>query len=173
MHDLHDHDHASSSLILGSKTKDNVEQNPVEHSPTDHTIHHLPLPMLHGQLLQDHMPGELVPERVRPKHTIRRKLVLQQPLVRVLHGGDHVHPLPCAGHVVGIQKVAAKQEEESREGDDSGVPEYVVGHHRANEDNEGVGGEERNIENNKEVDEGAAKGEGEPYYGGVGGSLDS
>lgn len=102
---------------------------------------------------------------------VRLELVHEQPFVGVLHGGDSVHPLPAPWDAVAAEEVSAEQEEEGGEGDDGRIPEDEVGNDGADEDDEGVGGQQRHVEHDEKVEEAAAEAEREPDYAGVGGGL--
>lgn len=155
-------------MVLRKETQNNIEKKPINNSPTHHHIHLLPLQVVAGinpKRRQDGIPRN-------PAEGFRGSvLVHEQPLVGVSHGGDVVHPLPVRGHRVVVQEVAAEEEEERREGDHRRVPQNVVGHHRADEHHEGVGGQQRHVEHQQEVGELALKPQREPHDGGVDGGL--
>lgn len=88
---------------------------------------------------------------------VPQELVHQQPLVRVLHSRYRVHPLPARRNAVAGDEVTAEEEEERGEGDDRSVAQNEVGHDRTDEDHEGVGREQRQVEHEQEVVERAVQ----------------
>lgn len=155
----------SFPLVLGSKTKHQIEQNPIKHSPTQHHQHPVPFLPLICRYMQPFQDIETRDLRFAGEGIGCLVLVHQETFVRVSHGGHLVHPHPILRHLVTVYKVPAEEEEQSRECNHRRVPQNVVRHHRAHEHHEGVCGEEGDVEHKQKVVEPPSKLQSVPNNG--------
>lgn len=76
-------------------------------------------------------------------------------------------------HIIAVQEVSTKQEEEGSEGDNRCIPQDVVRNDRAHKHNEWIGWEERKEEKKQEVEKRASKLQSKPNNACISWSLES
>ena len=161
-------------LVLWPKTKNQVKQNSIYYSPTQHYEHLFPplwFTPINMKAIQNIETSHFCPIWVLSKSCVCMILVQQKTFIRICHCGNLVHPLPITRNIMSIQEVATEQEEEGSECNDCCVTQYIVWHHWAHKHHERVCWEEGNIESNQEIYERSAELQSTPHNDSIDCSL--